>query len=80
MQLSPPQIAAVISAQFTNCQPLSDTQSQLHTAAERGDLDTLGKLLDEMAVDPDRLERINLRNHLGHTPLRMAAHGWCNIQ
>ncbi len=51
--------------------PPRDTvyDSPLHRAAFGGDLSTLRRLLS----NPENLSQIPLRNHLGCTPLRLAA-------
>ncbi|KAK7092639.1 ankyrin repeat and SOCS box protein 1-like [Littorina saxatilis] len=72
MAFSTSDVSRTIAAQFGGCQEFHGSDdTRLHTAAYYGDTETLRELLKQMTSG----EAINRRNHLGCTPLRLAATG-----
>ncbi|XP_076437187.1 uncharacterized protein LOC143276528 [Babylonia areolata] len=72
MSFSAFEVSQTIAAQFGGCQDSSGSDDTLlHTAAYEGNISALEEILSRR---PSR-EAINQRNHLGCTPLRLAATG-----
>ena len=72
MSFSPSAVSQAIAAQFGGCQEFSGSDdTPLHTAAYEGNVAALRESLKKRASR----EAIDQRNHLGCTPLRLAATG-----
>ena len=72
MSFSAFDVSKTIAAQFTGCRDSRLPDTPLHSAAYEGDIDRLQKFLSNGKRSRDAVDQ---RNHLGCTPLRLAATG-----
>ena len=72
---SPLSIADGIALQFKGCLSYNDEMTDIHRICSNGNVSQLSLFFEREESNVDTVSLINQRNHLGCTPLRLAAVG-----